>query len=70
MARSHYEKFKKTLDIVAAIKDKDTFGNLPAFSSLATWLGWLAWLKSVFALPMYEGKQASTFQSGLHRVIR
>jgi hypothetical protein len=45
-------KSKKTFTIIDAIHNKDVFGGLPAFSSLATWAGWLAWLKSVFALPM------------------
>ena len=51
-------KPKKTFTIIDAIHNKDVFGGLPAFSSLATWVGWLAWLKSVFALPMDESEQA------------
>jgi hypothetical protein len=49
-------KRKKTFNIIDAIKDKDAFGSLPAFSSLVTWVGWLAWLKAVFALPMDESE--------------
>jgi len=51
-------KRKKNFTIIDAIHNKDVFGGLPAFSSLATWVGWLAWLKSVFALPMDESEQA------------
>ena len=55
-------KPKKTFTIIDAIHNKDVFGALPVFSSLATWVGWLAWLKSVFALPMDESQQAAARQ--------
>ena len=48
----------KNFTIIDAIQHKDVFGSLPAFANLETWLGWLAWLKSVFALPMDESEQA------------
>src|SRR5215467_9107381 len=51
-------KPKKTFTIIDAIQHKQIFGSLPAFSSLDSWQGWLAWLKSVFALPMDESELA------------
>ena len=38
--------------IVDAIRHKQLFGSLPAFSSLDTCVSWLTWFKAVFALPM------------------
>ena len=45
---------KRPITIIDAIRHKQLFGSLPAFSSLTTWVGWLAWLKAVFALGMDE----------------
>src|SRR5262249_48431929 len=52
-------KPKKQMTIIDAIKDKDTFGNLPAFSNLDTWTSWLAWLQAIYALPMNDGELAT-----------
>ena len=38
--------------------DKDTFGSLPAFSKLDTWVSWLAWLKAIYALAMSQNEFA------------
>jgi hypothetical protein len=51
-------KPKKTTTIIDAIQHKQLFGSLPAFQSLDTWVGWLAWLKAVFALPMDDSEFA------------
>jgi hypothetical protein len=45
-------KRTKNTTIVDAIRHKQLFGSLPAFSSLDTWASWLAWLKAIYALPM------------------
>jgi hypothetical protein len=44
--------------IVDAIRHKQLFGSLPAFSSLDTWASWLTWLKAIYALPMDESELA------------
>jgi len=44
--------------IIDAIRHKQLLGSLPAFASLETWVGWLAWLKAVFALPMDDSELA------------
>lgn len=49
---------KRPITIVDAIRHKQLFGSLPAFESLKTWVGWLAWLKAIFALPMDEQELA------------
>jgi len=54
-------KPKKTFTIIQAIKHKDVFGSLPAFSNLDSWLSWLAWLKAVYALPM-DDSELATYQ--------
>ena len=46
----------KTTTIVDAIRHKQLFGSLPAFSSLETWIAWLSWLKAIYALPMDENE--------------
>jgi hypothetical protein len=51
-------KSTKPVTIVDAIRHKQLLGSLPAFSDLATWVGWLAWLKAVFALPMDDSELA------------
>jgi Terminase large subunit, ATPase domain len=48
----------KPVTIVDAIRHKQLFGSLPAFSSLETWAAWITWLKTVFALPMDEKELA------------
>ena len=49
---------KRPVTIIDAIRHKQLFGSLPAFESLKTWVGWLAWLKAVFALPMDDNELA------------
>jgi hypothetical protein len=44
--------------IIDAIRHKQLFGTLPAFSSLDTWASWLTWLKAIYALPMDESELA------------
>ena len=44
--------------IIDAIRHKQLFGSLPTFAELDSWTAWLAWLKSVFALPMDESEEA------------
>jgi hypothetical protein len=51
-------KHTKPTTIIDAIRHKQLFGSLPAFSSLDTWVGWLTWLKTVFALPMDDSELA------------
>jgi hypothetical protein len=48
----------KPTTIIDAIRHKQLLGSLPAFQSLDTWVGWLAWLKAVFALPMDDSERA------------
>jgi Phage Terminase len=48
----------KPTTIIDTIRHKQLFGSLPAFQSLDTWAGWLAWLKAVFALPMDDSEIA------------
>src|SRR5215510_9182395 len=49
----------KKFTIIDAIKDKDTFGSLPAFSNLDTWTSWLTWLTAIYALPMNDSELAT-----------
>lgn len=52
----------KTPSIVDAIRHRDLFGSLPAFKSLDTWTAWLAWLKSIFALPMMDESELRIYR--------
>jgi hypothetical protein len=51
-------KSTKPVTIIDAIRHKQLLGSLSAFSDLGTWVGWLAWLKAVFALPMDNNELA------------